>query len=411
MTMPTHPPFLRTVTAAPHRLFFFAGACQLIVVMLWWLMQLGGQYSGGWTPPVTLLAPLWVHLYLMLFGIFPFFIFGFLLTVYPRWMAGAPVAYRQYVAIALLLITGTLGFYVGVYTHTSVLAMALLLVLAAWLTALYSLVTVYRRARQRGVHETVLNLALLAGAAGVALYLYGVTRGDARAFLWARTLGLWLFLLPVVFSVSHRMLPFFTSSTLVNYTLVRPAWSPLLMAVCVTGHALLDMTAQPRWMFLFDLPLAVTAFHHSVLWGFGRSFQARLLAVLHVAFVWFGIAMTLYTVQSLSLWWTDMPLLGRAPLHALGIGYFGGMVLAMAARVTLGHSGRPLIADRLTWYAFLGLNLAALLRIGAELPFLDTLPVHALNLGAAAVWLASVGFWAWRYAPMLLRRRIDGKAG
>lgn len=58
--------------------------------------------------------------------------------------------------------------------------------------------------------------------------------------------------------------------------------------------------------------------------------------MLHIAFLWLAIGMTLYTVQSLTLLITGVDYLGRAPLHALGIGFFTGMVVAMASRVTLG---------------------------------------------------------------------------
>ena len=39
-------------------------------------------------------------------------------------------------------------------------------------------------------------------------------------------------------------------------------------------------------------------------------------------------------------------LLGQAPLHALTLGFFASMLLGMAARVTMGHSGRPVAAGK-----------------------------------------------------------------
>jgi uncharacterized protein involved in response to NO len=57
--------------------------------------------------------------------------------------------------------------------------------------------------------------------------------------------------------------------------------------------------------------------------------------------------------------------LGRAPLHALGIGFLSSLVLAMATRVTLGHSGRRLIMDRFTVACFVALQVAALLRVAS----------------------------------------------
>jgi uncharacterized protein involved in response to NO len=396
-------------TAAPHRMLFFAGACQLLLVMAWWLVEIAGRYNGGWTPPPTVIPATWSHQFLMLFGIFPFYIFGFLLTVYPRWMNGTPVSAGRYSGIFWLLVSGMVTYYIGLYTSARVLALAMVIQLIGWGMANLTLITLYRRAPRRGPHETILNLALLAGMAGIGLFLHALLTGSGHSILLSRSVGLWLFLVPVVFVVSHRMLPFFGSSVLVNYPMVRPAWSLPLLLACVTGHALLEIAGQPQWLFVVDLPLALTALHHTVVWKFLRSFEVRLLAVLHIAFLWLGIALLLYSLQSLTLLVTGDATLGRAPLHALGIGFAASMVLAMASRVSLGHSGQPLVADTLTWLCFLGLSASALLRMAAELgdPGLSS----RLNIAAAVTWLISTGFWVWRYAPLYLRPRQDGRAG
>ena len=45
-------------------------------------------------------APIWAHAYLMLFAVFPTIFFGFLFTVFPRWMNGPLVTRAEYVATA-----------------------------------------------------------------------------------------------------------------------------------------------------------------------------------------------------------------------------------------------------------------------------------------------------------------------
>ena len=389
-------------------MMFFAGALQVILVMGLWLVELAGR--AGWWPTLSLaVAPAWAHMYLMLFGVFPFFIFGFLLTVYPRWMGGTAVPASRYVAAFAFLAAGMILFYFGLFTSRLVLAAALALQLAGWGVTLYSLLAVFLQAPKRGPHERLLNLALAAGMLGIACFLVGVFSGAPMAFLLARELGLWLFMVPVVFLVAHRMIPFFSQSALINYIMVRPAWGPPLMFLCAVGHVLLELTGQTAWRFLADAPLALAALHHSWVWQFRRSFHARLLAMLHIAFLWLGLGMALYTVQSLALLVTGVDYFGRAPLHALGIGFFTGMVVAMASRVTLGHSGRALEANDLTWYVLFGVNIATMLRIVAE--FLPGTAGGILNALAAATWLLSFLLWGWLYAPMYLRPRLDRKPG
>jgi uncharacterized protein involved in response to NO len=389
-------------------MMFFPGAVQAVLIMLLWLAELWGR-AGWWATLPTVIPSTWAHAFLMLYGLFPFFIFGFLLTVYPRWMGGSIVPRAQVVGAFVFLAAGMILFYFGLFTSRIVLAVALTLQLVGWGVTLYALLAVFLTSPKRGPHERLLNLALAAGMLGIACFLVGVFSGASMAFLLARELGLWLFLLPVVFLVAHRMIPFFSQSALINYIMVRPDWGPPVMLLCTVGHVLLELTGQTAWRFLADAPLALAALHHSWVWQFRRSFHARLLAMLHIAFLWLGIGMALYTVQSLALLVTGVDYFGRAPLHALGIGFFTGMVVAMASRVTLGHSGRALEANDLTWYVLFGVNIAAMLRIIAE--FLPGTVGGILNALAAVTWLLSFLLWGWLYAPMYLRPRLDRKPG
>jgi uncharacterized protein involved in response to NO len=190
---------------------------------------------------------------------------------------------------------------------------------------------------------------------------------------------------------------------------VSPAWSLPLALVGLAGHALIEVAALPQWSFAFDLPLALVALQHSAHWDFRRSLTVRLLGMLHIAFAWFGVAMLLYSARSLLLLAGYDVIPERAALHALGIGFVTGMAVAMVSRVTLGHSGRQLWADNLTWYSFLGVNAVAVIRVAAE--FTPALTGAWLNLLAVITWLVFLGAWVAHYAPIYLKPRLDGRPG
>jgi uncharacterized protein involved in response to NO len=184
-----------------------------------------------------------------------------------------------------------------------------------------------------------------------------------------------------------------------------------VLGIGVVGHTFLTIQTLDAWRFIFDIPLMLLAFHHSYHWGLRQSFINRLLAMLHVAFLWLGIALLLYNVQSLWLFFTGQWILGRAPLHALTIGFVTSLVVAMVSRVTLGHSGRLLATDQLTWGCFWGVSVVAVMRCLAELPPLDFLLGLHFNLWAALAWLLILSPWVNRYLPMILKPRADGKLG
>ena len=398
-------------SAAPHRMMFFSGVLQSLLVLLLWLAELLGRYTPAWAPLPLSIPSTAAHSLLMLYGVFPFFMFGFLMTTYPRWMRSQPIPRPRYLAAWSLLSAGLVLLYAGLFLTRWLVAAGVLLMVLGWGWAMAALFQCYRSAPARNKsYERYLNLALLAGGVGLLGYLGWLGSGSERWYLMGRELALWLFLVPVVVVVGHRMLPFFSSCVLRPYTVIQPRWSLPLMGLCVAGHLVVEILRVPAWRLLFDLPLAVMAVHHSLVWGLRRSFQIRLLAMLHLAFLVLGLAMLLYAVQSLALWFLPTPILGRAPLHLLVIGCITTLMLAMVSRVSLAHSGRPLEADWLTWGAYWGLMLAALLRAMAELPMLAA-ATPGLTLGAATLWLACLAPWGLRLLPMYVLPRVDGQPG
>ena len=391
-------------TAAPHRVLFLPGAVQGVIAIAWWLLDLESRLAGGAGLALAGLPSPLLHGWLMVFGFFPFFVFGFLFTAAPNWVSGPGVARPAYIASMLGLSLGVLLLYLGQSSP------GLLLHLLGWSVALQALLTTLRGGNDPDKRHAWATWAALAlGAAAEALMLAGLLLDHWEWLQPGLELGIWGCLVPLFLSVCHRMIPFFTSRVLGNYVMIRPyglLWA--MWAACLL-HVALFVTEWGSLTWLVDLPLAALAFWFSSRWGFMRGFQVRLLAMLHVAFLWAGIAFTLFGLDSLAgfigLAWSA----GNAPLHALGIGFFGAMLIGMASRVSLGHSGRALQADAATWRLFWLMQGVALLRMLPDLSA-GALPDRLASLAGLA-WLIVFGAWAWKYAPMTWRPRVDGKAG
>jgi uncharacterized protein involved in response to NO len=399
-----------TFSAAPHRMFFLAGAVQLVLVMAWWLVDLGGRYGNFHAPIEWSVVPTDAHAFLMLFGVFPFFMFGFLMTVYPRWMNGELVERRLYVPAFLLMAAGMLAFYPGLLWKGA-LVLSALLYLAGWAVGLGALLRVYFRAQHPDKrHARITGTMLTVGGLMSAGWYVGELAGWDFPVTLAKSAGIWLFLFPIFFAVSHRMIPFFSANVIRDYVVVRPNWALAVMPPAGLAHLLLELNGAATWLWIPDLAMAGTALYLTWAWRLRASFAQPILAMLHVAFAWLGIAFLLFALQSLALL-GGVAILGKAPLHALTIGYFGGMVFAMITRVTLGHSGRMLVVENAVWWVFLLFQFTALLRIAGDLPGVPFVARSYLYLAAAALWLACFVFWNWRYLPIYWRPREDGQPG
>lgn len=400
---------------APHRSMFLAGALQGMLTLLWWVIDLAGRYGIAGTGFAWSMAPIWAHAFLMIYGFFSFFILGFLFTTFPNWMNGEKIQTRHFVASSLLMSAGAALFYIGLVAGKLIVAAGVAALLAGFSIAVYALLCILFSAKnQDRRHAFAASVALVSGWLGIAAYLLWLLTENPMLLDFSRTAGIWFFLLPIVMTVSHRMIPFFSSRVLENYVLVRPYWILWLMLACSASHGLLQLwETAPSYLWLFDLPLAAGAIYLSFTWGLLRSFRIRLLAVLHIAFAWLGLSMLLYGTQSLVFFASGGELLifGLAPLHALAIGYFASMVLGMASRVTLGHSGHPLVLDKLSWLLFIGFQAAALFRILPDLLPAAGSVAPGLYLLAGLSWLVCFTLWATRYAPLYWRQRVDGKPG
>src|SRR5690606_12052961 len=115
----------------------------------------------------------------------------------------------------------------------------------------------------------------------------------------------------------------------------------------------------------------------------------------------------LYAGQSAWFMATGEYLLGRAPVHALSVGFFGSLLVAMVTRVTQGHSGRPLVLGTIPALTFAGMQLVAVLRVIAEL-FANPSPWF---IAAGAGWLLVFLPWVLRALWIYATPRADGKPG
>lgn len=395
----------RHFIAMPHHVMFTIGASQAILVMLWWMVDLGGRY-GGWYAPVDWALPApWAHLYLMVFCLFPPYMFGFLMTTYPKWMGGVPVSPRHYLPTAALMISGIVLGYAGLFMGKPLLIFAIGLYLASWAMGLYALLRVYvGAARPDTLHALITSGVLIVGLCLLLTYVAGAMWPPRAGWVdVARSGGIWWFLFPVFFAVSHRLIPFFSSVVIPDYTVVRPDWTLHLMTVGAMAHGVLDIAGLPQWTWFCDLPMAVVALWLSYQWRFGQSLNVRILAMLHLAFAWVGIAFTLFSLQSIALMLNTNFLSGRGPMHALMAGYFVAMLVAMSTRVTLGHSGRPLTADQQAWGIFIIVQLVAVTRVVADLPVVHPYAGH-LYLCSALLWLGAFSAWAIKFIPIYFQK-------
>jgi uncharacterized protein involved in response to NO len=400
-------PDIRLLAAAPHRFMFFVGASNVLLAVLWWTLYLINTRWQWFAMPQPAIPAGWMHAIIMQYQVLTPFIFGFLLTVFPRWMNLPALSRWHYVPVGLGLLGGQLLTLIGLFGFPHLLHLGLLQTAAGWIAGLFFLLTLLWKEKQTTWHAVSCAGALLLGLTGLLLVLAYEYTGNARLMFAAIKFGSFGLLLPIYFTVCHRMLPFFASAVIPDYKMFRPLWALAVFWCPALLHLALELVHGYAWLWLPDIALVIMTSTLLWRWWPRNKKMPALLKVLMLGFSWLPIAMLLHSIQSFWFFSTDEFILARAPAHALFVGFFGSLLVAMVTRVTQGHSGRPLELGRVAAFAFILIQITTVVRIVAEI-----MPDSLVWQSAAGIlWLFAFVPWVFRSSWIYLTPRADGQAG
>lgn len=383
-------PFLRL----GFRPFFLLGSVLAMLAIPLWIMALSGWFAD-WQPTGGWLA--W-HRHELLFGFAAAIIAGFLLTAVQTWTGIPGLSGRSLAILTGVWVAARLAWLVGAPVWLVVLLDVLFLPLVAAQMAR----SVWPVRQQRN-YPLVIMLILMAIANAVTLY--GVVTGNDQLQRQATVGGLW-FVAGIMSMIGGRVIPFFTQRGLLRKEGVvawpKLDWSLLIGTLLVSIALLQGWGMQPKFLLgIAFLALGIGQFIRVVRWYDAGIWHVPLLWSLHVAYAWMAVAYIVMAFWSFSI----LDNISIA-VHALTVGAMGGLILAMIARVTLGHTGRALQPPRSMTWAFMLFNLGALARVFV----VDWAYFPGLWI-AAICWSLSFAMYVWNYAPMLWQARVDGNPG
>jgi uncharacterized protein involved in response to NO len=365
-----------------------------------WLAWLAIHTFGGALRWTTIVEPvhLW-HAHEMIFGFAAAAIAGFLLTAVPNWTGTLP---RQGWPLAVLFglwCAGRVAMWVSA-------ALPLWLVSAidfAFLPALGLVI-----ARQLAVSPARHNVLLVSviGVLAAANGWYHLDRLGLTSAGMVESVRFGVHLLIVMVAViGGRVVPSFTRNVLARRG--AGARLPVLRPrLNLTGNALVALTAA---LVILPAPdglrgaVALAAGIANGLrlagWRGQDTLSEPLLWVLHLGYLWLVAGLLLSGISLLTGWISE-----AAALHGLSAGAVGTMVLAIMTRASLGHTGRPLVAQPPVAFAYLLVSIAAVLRVFG--PAVAPAYYGEIMVLAALGWVAAFTIFSMIYAPILLRPRV-----
>jgi uncharacterized protein involved in response to NO len=376
------------------RPFFLLGGIWTPLALVILLLALVG--SVNW-PGEALPLFRW-HGHEMIFGFAVTAIAGFLLTAVPTWTGTPAVAGRPLAGLAALWVAGRIAVFPSFGLHATPAVLLELLFLPALMTVLA--VPLIRTRNWRNM-PFLLVLALLFTA---DLLFHGIHLGLIQPLAFDPLRFAVNLVMLMIVIIGGRIIPAFTRNALVasgkgssiapEPRLERASIAAAVAVVTVDVAAPASVTAGAA-----AAAAAVLIAARLARWEGLRARGMPIVWILHAGYAWLVVALALK-----ALWLVADVAWASNWLHALTAGAFGTMILGVATRVALGHTGRPLVVRRAIVLAYALVMLGAALRVfGAALPVTYT---HAL-VSALALWAAAFSIFVLVYFPALTGPRAD----
>jgi uncharacterized protein involved in response to NO len=375
------------------RPFFLSSGVFAVILMALWVPA----FTGG-SALSTYYGQIGWHSHEMIFGYTVGVIAGFLLTAVRNW-TGRPTATGA--SLAALITVWLLGRILPFFS-TTMPAWLISVVDLAFLPALTASIAVplVRHGEKRNLLFVPLMLGLFAGNLLVHLELLGLLPAVARHGIF---LGLYLIILLIVI-MGGRVIPFFTERALSGVVIKRRPVLEWLAPWSVIAFMLAEILFPSSKVAGALAGLAgIINGVRVISWYSQRYWQVPLLWVLHLGYGWIVVGFLMKAAASFGL----IP--AQFTIHAFTVGGIGVLTLGMMARVSLGHTARPLKVGLSMAVAFALLNLAAIFR--GVLPAFLPLWFSQLILLSGLLWIAAFLVFVIVYTPILTQPRIDGQLG
>ncbi|ODB89223.1 short-chain dehydrogenase [Candidatus Thiodiazotropha endoloripes] len=387
---PASPPRGYALFALGFRPFFLLAAISGLALMLLWLWF--------WLSPTGFnhYSLVGSHSHEMLFGFSLAIIAGFLLTAVRNWTGidtptGTPLA-----LLAGLWFAGRLLPFVPT-TLVGLFVLIDLLFLPALITALSRPLV---KAENR-INRLFLPLLVMMAVANLLYHL------EAVGLLATSRSGISLMInsiLLLLIFVSGRVLPFFTDKAVTDAAPRFSKQREQAVYALFLLWALSDLLLPNSWPpMLFALGVAITQAWRLYDWHHPQIWNKPILWVLFAGLVWLVVGFLLKAMAQIGLFADNLA------THALTAGAIGVTTLGMMARVALGHTGREIGANRVMVLAFILINIAVVIRVFIPVTELLSYPT-CITLSAVA-WSICYLLFSIIYLPILIRPRIDGRAG
>lgn len=378
-------------------MFLFASVFSALSMLIWALFLTGK----------TLLTPyggmMFWHSHEMLFGFVPAILVGFLLTAVQNWTGIRATHGKALVGLTALWIAGRIIIATNLIPNQWIVLLvdvSFLVVAAFFMAQLVLKVKQYR-------NLIFVPILLLLASANLLSHL-SIIGQNVSLNTWGNYTG--VFIITLVMSlIAGRVFPMFTANGTQTSKVNNLAWLELLVIISTVAIAIVHIanlqTLLPKSVLAGLFAIAAIAHAiRAIRWRPQVTFKTPLVWSLHAAYWFIPVSFALFAMHYMG----ENVLISTA-LHGLTAGAISSLILAMIARIALGHSGRPLTPHWMVKYGFVLIILAGITRLCAG--HLQAYTSTNLYVVAAFLWVVAYLIYILFYWKILTTPRPDGRPG
>jgi uncharacterized protein involved in response to NO len=180
------------------------------------------------------------------------------------------------------------------------------------------------------------------------------------------------------------------------------------VALLLVGHIILDLI-KPHLSFITDFALMYIIANELWAWELPFPNKNPMLWILHISLLWIPVAFLFSGFSSIISIFSSANFM-FLDIHVLMLGFVFTILIGFGTRVTLGHSGNRLEADRWTTILFYATQVVVIARIIVSIIFAFEWNFLFWFDLTITIWLVLLGIWATRFFPVLIfGRKINKK--
>jgi len=334
------------------------------------------------------------HAYSLIFLMFTPLFLAFLLTTFPRFSATNPIAQEDYLPILGLFVVGSILFQIGTFVSISLASVGILLTLLGHLGAGHILLGIYRSSNV--IDKEDQQWILIAMAFGLVSHvLFVVSLLFPLFHTLSVQIAIYLYLFLLTFTIAQRMVPFFSHSPIEKH-----AERFKVIVGLLALHIILELF-QPHSSFFVDFLLAYLIGKELYRWKLPFPNPNPLVWVLHIALFWIPLSFFLSGVTNILTLAYGINFL-YLNIHTLLLGFLLTTLIGFGTRITLGHSGNMMQADRLTTILFYWTQVVVVMRILISIAVANGWNFFVFFDLSITVWFVLFGFWAKHFFSVLI---------